>query len=88
MRIGSHVVFGAGVRINPHIVVPAGKRQAQLWISPVTLGNDSLIGGYSLITAGASIPDGAFVPAGKYVRPFSTWQEPEAAFPVSQENPL
>jgi len=79
LRVGSRVVFGAGVRLNPHVIVPGKKGEAQLWLAPVTLGDDSLIGGYSLITAGCTIPAGASLPAGKYVRPFSTWQDNQPA---------
>ncbi len=74
VHIGKRVVFGAGVRLNPHVIVPGKKAQAQLWLAPVVLGDDALIGGYSLITAGCRIPAGLSVPAGKYFRPFSTWQ--------------
>ncbi len=77
VNIGSRVVFGAGVRLNPHVVVPGKGRDAQLWLAPVTLGDDCLIGGYSLITAGSTIPTGLSLPAGKYVRPFATWQDKE-----------
>jgi hypothetical protein len=77
--IGSRVVFGAGVRLNPHVIVPGKKREAQLWLAPVTLGDDALIGGYCLITAGCTVPAGVSLPAGKYVRPFSTWQDNEPA---------
>lgn len=79
VNIGSRVVFGAGVRLNPHVIIPGKGRDAQLWLAPVTLGDDSLIGGYSLITAGSTIPAGLSLPAGKYVRPFSTWQDNDSA---------
>jgi acetyltransferase-like isoleucine patch superfamily enzyme len=79
LRVGNRVVFGAGVRLNPHVIVPGKKNEAQLWLAPVTLGDDALIGGYSLITAGCTISAGVSVPAGKYVRPFSTWQDNQPA---------
>ena len=79
VRIGKRVVLGAGVRLNPHVIVPGKKAEAQLWLAPVVLGDDVLIGGYSLITAGCTIPDGLSVPAGKYFRPFSTWQDDQPA---------
>lgn len=75
VNIGSRIVFGAGVRLNPHVIVPGKGRDAQLWLASVTLGDDCLIGGYSLITAGSTIPTGLSLPAGKYVRPFATWQD-------------
>jgi hypothetical protein len=79
VRVGNRVVFGAGVRLNPHVLVPGKKRGAQLWLAPLTLGDDALIGGYSLITAGCTIPAGTSLPAGKYLRPFSTWLDNEPA---------
>jgi acetyltransferase-like isoleucine patch superfamily enzyme len=77
--VGSRVVFGAGVRLNPHVIVPGKKTEAQLWLAPVTLGDDCLIGGYSLITSGCTVPSGVSVPAGKYLRPYCTWQDNQAA---------
>jgi len=77
IQIGSRVVFGAGVRLNPHVIVPGKGREAQLWLARVILGDDCLIGGYSLITAGSTIPTGFSVPAGKYIRPFATWRDNE-----------
>jgi len=79
LHIGNRVVFGAGARLNPHVIVPGKKGEAQLWLAPVTLGDDSLIGGYCLITSGCTIPSGASVPAGKYLRPFSTWHDRQPA---------
>lgn len=79
LSLGSRIVFGAGVRLNPHIIVPGKKGEAQLWLAPVTVGDDALIGGYSLITSGCTVPAGVSVPAGKYLRPFSTWQDNQPA---------
>ena len=79
LRVGDRVVFGAGVRINPHVIVPGKKGEAQLWLAPVTFGDDALIGGYTLIPSGCTVPAGLSVPAGKYVRPYSTWQDNQPA---------
>jgi acetyltransferase-like isoleucine patch superfamily enzyme len=67
------------VRLNAHVIVPGKKGEAQLWLAPITLGDDALIGGYCLITAGCTIPAGTSAPAGKYFRPFSTWQDDQPA---------
>ena len=79
VSVGNRVVFGAGVRLNAHVIVPGKKGEAQLWLAPITLGDDALIGGYCLITAGCTIPAGTSAPAGKYFRPFSTWQDDQPA---------
>jgi hypothetical protein len=88
VNIGSRVVFGAGVRVNPHIIVSGNEREAELWIAPITLGDDSLIGGYSLLTSGVTVPPGQSIAAGKYVRPFAKSHHAEAAYPISEDNPL
>ncbi len=72
--VGSRVVFGAGVRLNPHVIVSGKRHEAQLWLAPVTLGDDSLVGGYCVVTAGSTISAGTAVPAGKYFRPYTCWE--------------
>ncbi len=84
LRIGNRVVLGSGARLNPHVMVPGKRGEAQLWLAPITLGDDVLVGGYCLIVAGCMVPSGLSVPAGKYVRPFSTWQDNQPAQSTSE----
>jgi hypothetical protein len=63
VRIGSRVIFGIGVRINPHVIAPFdledGDRRVGLHIDHVTIGDDALVGGYSLLLPGSEIEAGA-----------------------------
>lgn len=72
LDIGDHVVFGAGVRLNPHVMERDG--ELLLSLAPVTIGDDAMIGGYSLLTAGTVIADGEATRAFLICPPFSAWK--------------
>ena len=59
VRIGSRVIFGIGVRINPHVIAPFEDGRVGLHINHVTIGDDALVGGYSLLLPGSRIEAGA-----------------------------
>ncbi len=73
LDIGDHVVFGAGVRLNPHVMEREG--DAELCLAPVTIGHEAMIGGYSLLTAGTEIASGETTRAFLISPPFSTWKD-------------
>ncbi|MCU0751493.1 MAG: hypothetical protein MUF86_17200 [Akkermansiaceae bacterium] len=73
LDIGDHVVFGAGVRLNPHVMDRDG--QVMLSLAPVTIGDGAMIGGYSLLTAGTVIAAGEATRAFLICPPFSTWKD-------------
>lgn len=70
LEIGDHVVFGAGVRINPHVVEDSTLRLAR-----VKIGARAAIGGYSLLTAGTEISPDESTRAFLISPPFSTWKD-------------
>lgn len=70
LEIGDHVIFGAGVRINPHVM-----ENNVLQLSPVKIGDRAMIGGYSLLTAGTEIADDEATRAFLISPPFSKWQK-------------
>lgn len=78
LEIGDKVVFGMGVRINPHLV-----SQQQLTIAPVRVGTGAQVGGYSLLMAGSEIGPGENSLATLEMRPFSRfvggklWRRPK-----------
>lgn len=72
LDIGDRVVFGAGVRINPHILEKSPA--AVLRLAPVRIGDDAVIGGYSLLTAGTEIASGEATRAFLISPPFSRWE--------------
>jgi len=73
LDIGDHVVIGAGVRLNPHVMERDG--DPVLRLSPVKIGDRALIGGYSLLTAGTVIADDEATRAFLISPPFSRWKD-------------
>jgi hypothetical protein len=55
LDIGDRVAFGAGVRLNPHVLAQLSGGRRALVLAPVTIGNDALIGGYSTLLPGCVI---------------------------------
>lgn len=70
LDIGDNVVFGAGVKLNPHVM-----EKGKLLLAPVKIGDRSLIGGYSLLTAGTVISPNETVRAFLISPPFSKWKD-------------
>jgi hypothetical protein len=75
VRIGNGVVFGAGVRINPHVFHRNKKGAFVLALATVDIGERALIGGYSLLAAGTTIPPGECTRALLLSPPFTHWEE-------------
>jgi hypothetical protein len=69
LEIGDQVVFGAGVRLNPHVM------DSDLCLAPVKIGDGAMIGGYSLLTAGTEIAAGEVTRAFLISPPFSFWKD-------------
>lgn len=69
LEIGDQVVFGAGVRLNPHVI------ERDLLLAPVKVGDHAMIGGYSLLTAGTEIAAGEASRAFLISPPFSLWKD-------------
>lgn len=55
LAIGDLVTFGAGVRLNPHVILPDETGQQVLMLAPVTIAERVNIGAYSLLVAGTVI---------------------------------
>jgi len=62
VRIGDRVVFGLGVRLNPHVMAPGPDGRQRLYLAPIQIGSDALVGGYSLVLAGCQIAGGEATP--------------------------
>ena len=73
LDIGDHVIFGAGVRINPHVM--ERDPDPVLRLAPVKIGDRAMIGGYSLLTAGTEIADDEATRAFLISPPFSKWHK-------------
>ena len=73
LEIGDRVVFGAGVKISPHIIMPNKERQTVLRVATVSIGSDVLVGAYSLLLAGSWIASGEISPGKRILAPFAGW---------------
>lgn len=69
LEIGDDVVFGAGVRLNAHVLV-----KEQLLLGAIRIGSGAQVGGYSLLTAGTMIAENEATRAFLISPPFSHWK--------------
>jgi hypothetical protein len=72
--IGDDVVFGAAVRLNPHVLARNDRGGMELILATVTVGDRAMVGGYSLLTAGTVIAPGECTRAFLISPPFSQWK--------------
>lgn len=75
VQIGDDVIFGAGVRINPHVLAKKSDDSFELLLGKVKIGDRASIGGYALITAGAEIGAGEVTDALLVLPPFSVFKD-------------
>jgi drug/metabolite transporter superfamily protein YnfA len=72
LDIGDDVIFGAGVRLNPHVISDESG-EPLLHLAPVRIGSGCQIGGYSLLTAGTIVEPRESLKAFSLSPPFTTW---------------
>ena len=73
LDVGDHVVFGVGVKIAPHIIMRNRDGQMVLRVATVRIGDDALVGAYSLLLAGSWIGPGEASPGKRELAPFTGW---------------
>jgi hypothetical protein len=77
--VGNRVVFGVGVRVNPHLLGPdhvnGAPRRMTLTVAPVRIGDDALVGGYSFLPPGSFVAPGEVLPGMRTLRMFSEWRD-------------
>ena len=74
LDIGNGVAFGAGVRLNPHVIAEGDDSGLELLLATVHIGDRAIIGGYALLTAGTRVADGESTRACLMSPPFSHWE--------------
>lgn len=74
LNIGDDVVFGAGVRLNAHVIEDVDDKKL-LRLGPITVGDRAQIGGYSLLTSGVTVAPDQSPRSFTVLPPFSTWSE-------------
>jgi hypothetical protein len=73
--LGDDVVFGAGVRLNGHVILRNRQGRLELAVGPIKIGSGAAVGGYSLLTAGTEIAAGESTRAHLLSPPFTIWRE-------------
>jgi hypothetical protein len=74
LRIGDDVVFGAAVRLNPHVLGRNEQGEMELTLASIVVGDRTMVGGYSLLTAGTEIAADESTRACLISSPFSRWK--------------
>lgn len=75
LEIGDDVVLGAGVRLNAHVLARAPGGEMELILAPISIGDRTVLGGYSLLTAGTKIAADETMPAFLISPPHSEWKD-------------
>jgi len=75
VQVGDNVIFGAGVRVNPHVFAKNSADSFELLLGTVRIGDRARVGGYSLLTAGAEIAAGEVTDALLVLPPFSIFKD-------------
>lgn len=75
LEIGDGVIFGAGVRLNSHVIAEDDSGILRLQVAPVKIGDGCRIGGYSLLAAGTVVKGGQTLKAFSLSPPFAVWHE-------------
>ena len=74
VELGDNVKFGAGVRINPHVIAGTDDGGMELILATVKIEDGAMIGGYSLLTAGTEIASGEATSARLLSPPYTRWE--------------
>jgi hypothetical protein len=74
LDLGDDVVFGAGVRLNGHVILRNRDGRLELAVAPIKIGSGAAIGGYSLLTAGTEVAAGESTRAHLLSPPFTVWR--------------
>ena len=74
LDIGDDVIFGAGVRLNPHVMMRNAQGEMELLLAPVKIGSRAVVGGYSLLTAGTELAADEPSQACLLSPPFTKWR--------------
>jgi hypothetical protein len=80
--IGDRVVFGMGVRLNPHVLAQT-EAGPELTLATVQIGRGALVGGYSLLLAGSSVAPGEQPLGNTILPPYSRFENGQRVRPHS-----
>ncbi len=72
IEIGDQVVIGAGTRLVPHLFMRDKRNRLNLVLSPISIGDQAVIGGYSVFGPGTKVKPSITTRAFHISKPFST----------------
>ncbi len=75
LDIGDFVSLGMGVKLNPHVISKNSQGERELLLAPIIIGDNVLVGGYSLLTTGTEICANESTNSFLRSPPFCTWQD-------------
>lgn len=81
LTVGDDVVFGAGARLNAHVLETVDGLP-MLHLAPIVIGANAQIGGYSLLTAGTVVDAGESLKSFTLSPPFTRWSAGRRARPA------
>ncbi len=82
--IGNDVVFGAGVRLNAHVLTKDKDGRMKLLLATIKIGDRAVVGGYSLLTAGTEISPDEATRSFLISPPFSLWKDGKRVKPSTE----
>jgi hypothetical protein len=74
LEIGDDVVFGAGVRLIPHVIQRAESGKLELCLAKIEIRDRAVIGGFSILSAGTIVHAGQTTRAALLSPPFTVWK--------------
>ena len=82
--VGDDVVFGAGVRLNAHVLAKNKNGEMELLLATLKIGDRVIVGGYSLLTAGTEISPDEATRSFLISPPFSLWKDGKRVKPSTE----
>jgi hypothetical protein len=71
VHIGDRVAFGTGARLDPHVIAPVSHGRGALYLAPITVGSDALVGAYSTLLPGCVVAASEVTPPFRSVHAFT-----------------
>lgn len=74
LMIGDDVVFGASVRLIPHLIQRAASGKLELCLAKIEIGDRVVVGGLSILSAGTIVHSDQTTRAALLSPPFTIWK--------------
>lgn len=74
LRIGQRAILGGGCRIGAHVLQRLEGGEMRLYLGPVSIEADAMVGLHAAIGPGCHVHANETVPAGRLLKPFYSWK--------------